>query len=35
MDNSEHDPAGMADYADSIVVLTLLEVAFLWKRYDE
>ena len=29
-DNSEHDLAGMADYADGTLVLTLLEVAFLW-----
>ena len=29
-DNSEHDLAGMADQADGTIVLTLLEVAFLW-----
>ena len=29
-DNSEHDPAGMADLADGTIVLALLEVAFLW-----
>ena len=34
-DNSEHDLAGMADWADGMIVLTLLEVAFLWQRYDE
>ena len=28
--NSKHDLAGMADKADGIRVLTLLEVAFLW-----
>ena len=29
-DNSEHDLARMADQADCAIVLTLLEVAFLW-----
>ena len=27
---SEHDLAGMADQADGTIVLTMLEVAFLW-----
>ena len=34
-DNSEHDLAGIADSADCTIVLTLLEVAFLSKRYDK
>ena len=29
-DDSEHDLAGTADCADGAIVLTLLEVAFLW-----
>ena len=29
-DNSKHDLAGMADQANGTIVLTLLEVAFLW-----
>ena len=29
-DNSKHDLAGMAHSADGTIVLTLLEVAFLW-----
>ena len=29
-DSAEHDLAGMADKADGTIVLTLLEVAFLW-----
>ena len=29
-DDSEHDLAGMANKADGTIVLTLLEVAFLW-----
>ena len=28
--NLEHDLAGMADQADGTIVLTLLEIAFLW-----
>ena len=34
-DNLEHDCPGMAHYADSMIVLTLFEVSFLWYRYDE
>ena len=34
-DNSKHDLVGMADEADDTRVLTLLEVAFLWQKYDE
>ena len=29
-DNSENDLAGIGDRADGAIVLTLLEVAFLW-----
>ena len=30
LESVEHDLAGMADQADGTIVLTLLEVAFLW-----
>ena len=33
--NSEHDHAEMADQANGTIVLTLLEVTFLWQKYDK
>ena len=35
VDNSEYNLVGMADEANDTIVLTLLEVASLWYRYDK